>query len=195
MTRLNLLSVGSPTALRARASSRQPGLSRLLQTVRLVISLRVSTARLVISLRVSTARLVISLRVSSKRDSFSFFARSVRFSLGEKLNSKFKFNYLFLLETLESMPRPDDLGWEQVDPEGVQRSPVLRPLQTDSSLAAEPEDETVPVCPDLFVLTAGVTQTSEPQIQDRNTHWQGPQATPAHSREGSAKSCCAGPLW
>ena len=53
------------------------------------------------------------------------------------------------------MPRPDDLGWEQVDPEGVQRSPVLRPLQTDSSLVAEPEDETVPVCP---VLTAVVTQ-------------------------------------
>ena len=105
MTRLNLLSVGSPTVLRARASSRQPGLSRLLQT----------------------ARLVISLRVSSKRDWFSFFARSVRFLLGEKLNSKFKFNYLFLLETSESMPRSDDLGWEQVDQEGVQRSPASRP--------------------------------------------------------------------
>ena len=48
---------------------------------------------------------------------------------------------------LQAMPRPDDLGWEQVDPEGVRCSPVSRPLQTDSSLAAELEDETVPVCP------------------------------------------------
>ena len=49
------------------------------------------------------------------------------------------------------MPRPDDLGWEQVDPEGVRRSPVSRPLQTDTSLVAsdsEPEAQTVPVCPD-----------------------------------------------
>ena len=47
------------------------------------------------------------------------------------------------------MPRPDDLGWEQVDPEGIRRSPISRPLQTDYySLAAEPKAQTLPVCPD-----------------------------------------------
>jgi hypothetical protein len=72
---------------------------------------------------------------------FLFLRGLFDFLLGEKLNSEFKFNYLFVLETSEAMPRPDDLGWEQVDPEGVRRSSVSRPLHTDYSLAAAPEEK------------------------------------------------------